>query len=133
GAQRVVHGLDQAVVPTLLGRARVVRSQRLGQRVDDGLDRGAAFQGQPSVETVHAARLADEELAPLIVVLDLGLEAGRVDGMPGPDGDVAQVFDREASGVADPHLFVDALADLTDPRLQMADRGRRLKADLTRA
>src|SRR5207302_9148542 len=88
---------------------------------------------RPGVQPVHAAALADEELAALEVVFDFGREALGVDRVPRSGRDVAQVFDREALGVADPHLLVDASADLVNALLQMADDRGRLESDLARA
>src|SRR5207237_9852140 len=80
-----------------------------------------------------AGRLADEELAPFEVRFHVEAEAVRIDRMPGAGRDAAQVLDREAACVADPHLLVDPDLELVDVLLEVADHRGRLIADLTRA
>src|SRR5207244_13632394 len=90
----------------------IVGPEWLGQGVDRRLQRCPTLGVEPSVDAEHAARLADEELAPLEVLLHSAAEAFRVDPVPGADRNVFQIFDRELAGVADPHLLVDPSPDL---------------------
>src|SRR5439155_12282794 len=53
--------------------------------------------------------------------------------MPRAGRDAAQVLDREAARVADPHLLVDPDLELADVLLEVTDHGGGLVADLTRA
>src|SRR5207244_8401265 len=73
------------------------------------------------------------EIAATEVFFDFGREALGLDRVRRSARDLGQVFDGEALGVADPHLLVDASADLVNALLEMADDRGRLESDLTRA
>src|SRR6266576_995021 len=134
----LVHGvlghLDQGIRPALLGRASVIRAQRVGERLDGRLERRPADRIQPGVEPVHAAGgLADVQRAQLVVLFALALEALAVPADAGFVAQVAQILEGELLGVSDPVLLIDVLPLLADLLAEMTDHRRRLVADLAGA
>jgi hypothetical protein len=102
----------------------------LRQCVDRALEGGAAFGIDHPAQVVHPIHLADVEEALFVALLGVPLEPVRIQPVARVRREPAQVLDRILAGKADPLLFVQAVALLTQLVSEVADHRRRLVTDL---